>query len=178
MSTIDFVEKVEICHIDETSLLRAEEIYIEAFPPEERRQWDQIAVSVNLPKLRLDGIFVNESLAGIITTWDFGSFIYIEHFAVERRMRGRNIGGAVIAKLARRENRPLLIEVEPSGSTPDADRRIRFYRNHGFEVIDKSYVQPPYVVGLPSVPLWLMSDGAVDPVAATALLHAEVYGKS
>lgn len=167
-------DSVYIQQIADADLDTAQRIYLDAFPPEERRPWESIT-DRDKNRLRLEGIYRNDLIAGIITTWKFDLFTYVEHLAIDRSFRGHNIGGSAIATLARRENRPLLIEVEPSGTTPDADRRIRFYHRHGFEIIDTSYIQPPYGKGLPSVPLWLMSTGLVDPSSAADILHAEVY---
>lgn len=164
-----------------TELEAIREIYIEAFPPEERRPWEEIAspdTQKSGPKLM--GIYHKEQIAGLVAIWDFEKFIYIEHLAVDRSLRGSNIGGRAIDLLKLQTAKPLLLEVEPAESNPEAlaNRRINFYRRHGFDIIGRDYIQPPYGDGLPPVPLWLMSTGPIDPAEATVTLHKKVYGQT
>ena len=73
-------------------LNKLEHIYLEAFPPEERRPWEQIAATPSDSLLRLHAICCNGDAVGLITTWDFGTFVYVEHLAVDISCRGGGIG--------------------------------------------------------------------------------------
>lgn len=69
------------------------ELYIEAFPPEERREISQLE---RLLKSR-DEMFYNAvecdgKLAGLFVYWNFGDFWYLEHLAVYADMRNHKIG--------------------------------------------------------------------------------------
>lgn len=154
----------------------AEQLYLESFPPEERRPWGDIVSGPAGPELRL--IFRDGAFAGIITTWDLGTWTYVEHFAIMPYMRGGGIGGLVLERLAGMDEKPLLLEVErPGDGNPMASRRIEFYRRNGFALLDYDYIQPPYAPGLPEVPLRLMcTDPATDAETATRALHTQVYG--
>lgn len=159
-------------------LSAAEKLYLESFPPEERRPWADIVGGHSCPALRL--IFRDNAFAGIITTWDLGAWTYVEHFAIMPAMRGGGIGGLVLERLAGMDEKPLLLEVErPEDGNPMAPRRIEFYRRNGFALLDYDYIQPPYAPGLPEVPLRLMcTDPATDAEAATRALHTQVYGSA
>lgn len=162
------------------------DIYLDAFAPEERRPWDAIVTPAVPGQPRLRAIYAGDTPAGMVTTWDLGGVTYVEHLCINPAARGNGLGAAVIAALiddartglpdGAAHPAPLLLEVEPAGSTPMATRRIDFYRRCGLDVIDTTYIQPPYAPGLPSVPLWIMStDTALDPAPLHTLLHTRVY---
>lgn len=167
MITLSFPSSAELTAI--------EKIYTEAFPPEERRSWSSLAGDGN-PELR--SIVRDGELAGMISYWNFGTFVYVEHFAIDPSLRGGGTGSEVLAELRRSLGRPVVLEVErPADSNPMAARRIEFYRRNGFHVLSYDYIQPPYAPGLPSVPLLLMStDPSIAPADVAATLHREVYG--
>lgn len=167
MITLSFPTSAELTAI--------EKLYTEAFPPEERRPWSSLAGDGN-PELR--SIVRDGELAGMISYWHFGTFAYVEHFAIDPSLRGGGTGSEVLTELRRRLGGPVVLEVErPADSNPMAARRIEFYRRNGFHVLSYDYIQPPYAPGLPSVPLLLMStDQSIAPADVAATLHSEVYG--
>ena len=161
----------------------AERLYCNAFPPEERRPFGQFLLEPSEKRgpylhtlLLSKGI--SDKFAGIVTTWQFDYFMYIEHLATMPDMRGNGIGANVVNSLRSGLGTPLVLEAEhPSADNPMAERRLGFYRRLGFEVIDESYIQPPYGPGLASVPLLLLSDTpGLDPAEVTCTLHSQVYG--
>ncbi len=155
----------------------AEALYLASFPPEERRPWDEIVNPQSPSGPRLAIILDGGEFAGMVTTWRFDGFVYVEHLAIDHALRGRGIGAALLAELSASAGLPLLLEVEPpADDNPMAARRIGFYSRNGFHLLDHDYIQPPYSPELPPVPLKLMStDPALDALAATAILHREVY---
>lgn len=177
---------------------RLKDIYVEAFPPEERREWDDMPVNDdafafyalidngrdsifeivdNLDKswCKPDLFNCPECVVGLVTVWHFDAFRYIEHLAVSPSQRGRGIGAGVLSAL----EGPLLLEVEPEETGEIACRRIAFYQRNGFHLLDADYVQPPYSPGLPEVPLKLMARGDIGDVRlAICTLHSRVYGRT
>lgn len=147
---------------------RLMELYVEAFPPEERRPLSQMPPA--------DPAFTFYAVgddAGLLTAWRFPDFTYVEHFAVYPELRGHGIGSQALAALPG----TVLLEVEPPECSEQARRRIEFYRRNGFRLLDVDYVQPPYSPGLPSVPLRLMVRGELEDVeVAVFMLHSRVYG--
>jgi len=154
----------------------AREIYLDAFPPAEQRPWDRIMSRCG-GRLNLTGIYIGCRLVGIITTWQFDKFIYVEHFVVDPTLRSQGIGRAAMHIMQQRcDPLPIVLEAEPEHLSPQAMSRIKFYQRLGFHVIDRSYVQPPYDTYLPPVHLWLMStDHELDPHETSLLLHRIVY---
>lgn len=167
------------------------DIYHFSFPESERRDWESLKALAEKGEIDAYVIADGEETVGLVTVWKFGdkvtgkghgtTWIYIEHLALGEACRGRGLGSKVIEEVKKIYGVPVILEVEPSGSTPEADARLRFYGRLGFAAhADYHYVQPPYREGLPEVELTLMSHGldgslSLDKVAAT--LHSRVYGK-
>lgn len=155
-----------------------EKLYLASFPPEERRPWQQIARPEDARGPRLLAVVTEQGTeAGFITYWDFDTFIYGEHFAIDPAQRSGGIGSEAIRAFAALHGKPVVIEVEPEDAPdPMAPRRIAFYRRNGFELLDYNYMQPPYSEGLPWVPLKLMSTYAgIDAATAAQTIHRCVY---
>lgn len=156
-----------------------EKIYLEAFPPEERRPWGSVTRPEQPGRPHLYGIIADGRLAGMVTVWVFDSFAYIEHLAVDPSLRGGGIGAQVLAAVSEEAGGlPLLVEVEhPSAESPETLRRIAFYERNGFMTIATDYIQPPYADGQPEVALRLMATAPIAPTRAARTLHSEVYNK-
>ncbi len=153
-------------------------IYFDSFPIDERRPWGDWVRHITAPTdtIFVDGVFDENNLVGFITSWQFDKFAYIEHFAIDARLRCGGMGRLALQKFLDSVATPVLLEVEPPESSPLAQRRLNFYKRLGFEVISTDYVQPPYTQELPSVPLYLMSTAPLDVQMATITLHQKVYG--
>lgn len=169
------------CATESAGLDPIEEIYLEAFPPEERRPWCDILNkidSVGSP-FSLTVIRLGDRPVGLITAWTFERFVYIEHFAIDPTLRGKQLGSRALKRFCGEQKLPVVLEVEPSSLSNQARRRIRFYERMGFHAFPHfHYIQPPYAPGLPEVELMLMSnspDIALEDVKSK--LHSEVYGK-
>lgn len=137
-------------------------LYLTAFPPEERRPWDDIESMLENggQPYEMYVINCNRVFAGFISYWRFDDFIYVEHFAVESSYRGQGVGTESIRIFVSLDTRPIVLEVEPKASSEMAGRRIDFYLRCGFDAHhDYPYEQPPYAPELPSVPLMLMTYG-------------------
>lgn len=155
---------------------RVRKIYFSAFPAEERRPWDLILNPAEPGCPALYGIYDDGDFKGFVTLWDLGRMIYVEHFAVDSNCRGGGIGGATLSRLKELAGvRPIVIEVEHENVSDEARRRVGFYRRHGFALSDYPYIQPPYDMSLPPVPMSLMSTGDVDYADVAAVLHRNVY---
>lgn len=151
---------------------RLRQIYTEAFPPEERREW--AAMPPADPAFAMYSIVCDSGLtAGLLTAWHMPDFTYIEHLAIAPELRGGGIGSKVLQALPG----TLLLEVEPAETSRQASERISFYNRNNFAMLDVDYIQPPYGPGLPALPLRLMVRGKIDDIsAAIKLLHKRVYG--
>lgn len=117
-------------------------------------------------------------IAGFFAVWDFPEVLYIEHFAVDGRLRGGGIGAAMIGELKALCDKPICLEVEPP-ETEIARRRIGFYERNGFFLNPYPYMQPPISAGRDAIPLLIMTgDGCIDKAIfekIKQLLYTRVY---
>ena len=169
-------------HVDEVARygLKIEQLYVNSFPVDERRPWSEIENMTNTSQMfRFTLLRSAGKPAGFITWWKLKRGIYVEHFAISPSMRSHGLGAMALKRFcAERGNSPVILEVEPAGSEPMADRRIGFYSRCGFKLHkDFDYIQPPYAPGLNPVRLQLMTYGDIGNLSDLAReIKQEVYG--
>ncbi len=115
------------------------DIYTESFPPEERRPTDHFFRLADTPGAPFRILVICDDAghyAGFISYWQFDTFAYIEHFAVNPAARGGGIGACALQEFRAMSGLPVVLEVERPGSNDMADRRIAFYRRNGFHTIE------------------------------------------
>lgn len=98
-------------------------------------------------------------VAGFLAVWEFESFTYIEHFAVDPVLRNSGTGSAMLQELVRKYQKQICLEVE----LPEDEltrRRIGFYERNGFVFNEYPYIQPPISKGKSPVPLRIMTYGS------------------
>lgn len=146
-------------HIENKSDLEfVERLYIESFPPTERRSVTKMHSLIESNDLFDVFVFVeDDNRIGFISTWTFESFTYLEHFAISPEFRNGGYGQKALAVLFDITSQPLVGEIELPDSSEMAQRRVGFYRRHGFTIWDFEYLQPPYEEGYDSVPMKLIT---------------------
>lgn len=169
-------------HFHQQAASTIKEIYFNSFPPEERRSWDSInnLLSQNNSHYNIDIIICNGDVAGFISWWQLRDFCYIEHFAIKQSMRGMGIGTKAISQFTTSTTSTIVLEVELPNRDKMAQRRIDFYSRNGFTSHPHfDYIQPSYGIGLPPVPLMLMTANTpshIDLNNISQQLHNVVYG--
>ena len=96
------------------------------------------------------------NVVGFIATWEFEKFNFIEHFAVDRILRGKGMGTHLLKEYINNSNKPIYLEVE----FPNDDiciRRIEFYKRLGFKLNEFDYIQLPLQIGNELLPLKIMT---------------------
>lgn len=166
---------------DKATLDRVRQLYIASFPPEERRDWNDLQAKASAPGEALSLLIIRSRrrYAGFITSWNLGDVRYVEHFAIDSSLRGSGIGASAITRFVAMEPSPVALEVEPASDSDMARRRIGFYRRCGFTAHpDFAYIQPSYAPGLPELPLMLMTTGPnPDLPSIAASIRSRVYGR-
>ena len=121
-------------------------LYTEAFPVEERREIGQLGELLHTePAMYFNAVECDGQLAGLFVYWDFGSFYYL--------------GQQILDWVKEQLQGVRLLEVEPA-ETEMATRRIHYYERNGYRILDRNYLQPPYVKGGKDFPLWVMGNGS------------------
>ncbi len=126
-----------------------------AFPYEERRDFDDYKIYFKNPHFAPFEIIDGENAVGFINLWVFEFFIYVEHIAIDPQKRGGGYGSKAINLVKEKYNLPIILEAE-APITEIQIKRIRFYENLGFKLNDYDYFQPSFHKGEP-VPLKLLS---------------------
>jgi ribosomal protein S18 acetylase RimI-like enzyme len=167
-----------LASLDALTIERLSAIYHEAFPPEERRPWQQIIHPAAPGAPTLLAIYLDGTPVGLLSYWLFNQFYYIEHLAISQDVRSAGVGSRALATFINDIAKPLpvVVEVEKPESAPIAARRVAFYQRHGFSTISTDYIQPPYADDLEAVPLDLMAtDAQLNAGLVTTTLHKRVY---
>lgn len=128
-----------------------------SFPASERRNYKGQLGEFQEEQFR-SICYIPDGLKGFLNYWDFGDFIYVEHFAVSPELRGQGTGTALIGELRSIVgNRTLVLEAEPLADSNIAQRRIGFYERLGFVLNEYDYIQPVMMEGEEPIPLVIMS---------------------
>ena len=141
-----------------------EELMHASFPEVERRDDDaqrentdhNPLFTVNLiTDNKEDGTIVR---VGLVTTWSFNDFHYVEHLATNPMVRNQGYGKKVIEALISRLPGLVVLEVEePTDEL--TSRRVGFYERCGFKLCNRNYIQPAYRPDGESIPLKIMFHG-------------------
>lgn len=139
------------------SLTFIKKLYEDAFPPHERRDWDSLLKLIpEQQEMHLDLVQTDDGHIGFIIWWEIASGTYfVEHFAIDAELRGKNYGASVLSYYKELLHGRILLEVEPPEDEYSI-RRIGFYERLGFQVQDFNYRQPSYIDPLVSYPMLLM----------------------
>lgn len=132
----------------------------ESFPPEEHRpQKEQKALFEN-PEYKIYVLRDGQSGAvqAFLAVWDFGAWVYIEHFAVSPAYRNAGVGGKMLRDALEFFGGRVILEVEPPEDALTA-RRVSFYERNGFSLNRYPYTQPPISAGRRPIPLLFMTTG-------------------
>ncbi len=140
--------------INETNFPEIYRIMQASFPDDEYRPYEEQLALFQEPEYR-----IYYMPAGFLAVWEFESFLYIEHFAVDPALRNSGTGSAMLQELVKQYQKPICLEVE----LPEDEltrRRIGFYERNGFVFNEYPYMQPPISKGKSPVPLRIMTYGS------------------
>lgn len=130
--------------------------YESLFPPNERREWDQLLDLIVHTQFRLYEIFTHEKFIGFISVWDLTEFSFIEHFGIRHTEQGKGYGAQALTQVLSMNSKPVVLEVEEP-LTETARKRISFYERFSFSVNVGNYFQPSYSKEKVGVKMLLMS---------------------
>lgn len=79
-----------------------------------------------------DTYYKEETEDYILMYAEFPTFIFIDYLLVDAQTRGKGIGSKIIQRL-KQKGKSILLEVEPPDQhDEDTEKRISFYKKHGF----------------------------------------------
>lgn len=119
------------------------ELYLAAFPDNERRNLDYHTETMIQKQFHCEVLLESDEPIGILFWWDLSDFTFVEHFATISTVRGRGYGNQILNELISVSKKPILLEVEhPEDEI--SRRRIGFYERMGFVLNDYPYRHPSY----------------------------------
>ncbi len=145
-----------------------------SFPKDEYRPYELQKKLFENSLYRIYGVWDADDLVAFIAIWEFETFVFVEHFAVEDKFRGKGIGATVLKELRMLYDKMLCLEVE----LPDNDlatRRIDFYKRNGFYLNEYPYVQPSMAQGRNPIPLLIMTNGGRVDINAFGIIKDTLY---
>jgi len=164
---------------DTLFLKKVKKIYESSFPAVERREYKEVKDLLSDQRFSLFAVTFENETVGMLSKWDFQTFVYIEHFAISSVFRGNGLGTYVLQKLIQEDDRQIVLEVE----LPEDEislKRIKFYERNGFIICHESYIQPSYDKDKSSLPMMIMVKHAINTLhdfhAIRKTLYQEVYG--
>ncbi|MFI3264590.1 MAG: GNAT family N-acetyltransferase [Rikenellaceae bacterium] len=119
------------------------DLYISAFPEEERRLKEYHAETMQRDIFHFDIVLDDRMPIGIVAWWDFDEWRFIEHFATSSAVRGKGYGAQILTQFAQEAQKPIILEVEHP-TEEICRRRIRFYQRLGFILNEYHYQHPSY----------------------------------
>ncbi len=119
------------------------QLYESAFPSAERRLLEQHLKAMQDTRF-FPYIYTSEQseLIAICFYWDFTVFKYLEHFAVNPKLRNKGIGSKIIQSLEA-DTEPIILEIEPPVDKLTI-QRLKFYERNNFRQTDYKFVQLKY----------------------------------
>ncbi|MBB4823076.1 ribosomal protein S18 acetylase RimI-like enzyme [Sporosarcina luteola] len=128
-----------------------------SFPNSERRTYAGQKALLEDPHYRLlTRTDDNNRITAFLASWEFTTFRFVEHIAVDPVMRGSGTGGNLMSHYMEESTKPVILEVELPDSEL-AQRRIGFYERLGFHLNPFDYMQPALQEGQTDLPLYIMS---------------------
>ena len=137
-------------------------VYGNSFPSYEKRTLIQQKKLFRKKEYSLFAVLEMRKFLGFLNTWDFDSFLFIEHFAVKEELRGKGIGTKILQNFIQKQKKhrkDIILETERPNVNFAAKKRIVFYERLGFRLCLENYMQPPYSTKKKPVPLFLMQHG-------------------
>ncbi len=167
------LRNLDLSDIEEVSFV--ENLYIESFPPSERRPIEKMLDFYQNNDLFFIDVAVEDGrLVGFLTYWDIDEFIFAEHFAIAPEFRNGGYGRKVM-KLFQKSPKPIILEVELP-STILSERRIGFYQRLGYKLWENvQYQQPAYSVDGLAIPMKLMTYGDLNVERDLIEIRSKIY---
>ena len=133
------------------------EVMEKSFPNIERRNYDGQKKLFNNDFYNVIGYKDDDNkVCAFLAFWKFEDFNFIEHFAVDDRMRGNGIGTMLFKYYLTNTEKLTILEVElPEDEI--SSRRIKYYERMGMKLNEYDYLQPPLQIGNKLLPLKIMS---------------------
>lgn len=135
-----------------------EALYALGFPIFEQRTREQQERAFLSANYHLTAYEENAVFIGFIACWEFDEYVYIEHCAIDRGLRGQGYGSRLLSGFITECPKMVLLEIDPVVDAV-SEARLGFYKKCGFLENPYPHVHPPYRDGYKSHPLTVLTTG-------------------
>ena len=145
-------------------------LYATSFPVHEQRDLAHQRVAFTAQDYHFDIIEDDGRFVGILLYWDMPQYLYVEHFAIDAGLRGKQYGSRALTQLCQ-QGKPVILEIDPPVDDISIKRQ-HFYEKLGFVANPYPHVHPPYKEDLAGHSLVVMSyPAAIDKTLYDAFLR-------
>lgn len=117
-------------------------IYLDSFPVEERRNWDELLQHIDNGRAVMLAMERQQEVVAFAVLRNVTDFVYVEYLAVSFKNQGMGYGSSMLEHITASYGN-VVLEVELP-HTSIQKRRIAFYEQRGFTLLQETYFQPPY----------------------------------
>ncbi len=135
---------------------QTDEILVEAFPEEERRELEEVHSLLGSSELELLVPVENGEALGMLMVWNLPNRVFLENFAVRKDRRSCGLGSKMLSFVRQYWQKSVILEVEPPAGETE-QKRIAFYQRNGFHLSYFPYLMPNLRGAGEPLPLLLMS---------------------
>lgn len=119
------------------------DLYVVSFPIFEQRSAAQQADAFQSEQYKLLAFTEGEAFLGFISYWEFDTYCYVEHFAVNAELRGKGYGSTMLREFQQSTGKLILLEIDPITDSV-SEARLRFYKKCGFHENPYPHRHPAY----------------------------------
>ncbi|HBG59130.1 GNAT family N-acetyltransferase [Proteiniphilum sp. UBA1028] len=149
------MEFLQIIQNDTESWNKVWKLYEESFPVAERRKVGDHLLACGDDRFSPLSAWEGEELIGLMFFWEWDSYRYLEHLAVNPLQRGRGYGSQLLKHL-RDSAHTIILEIDPL-SDEQSVRRLQFYERAGYTLTPYRFVHLPYRLDTKAQELLILS---------------------
>lgn len=138
---------------------QAWDIYEESFPKDEKRTLSEQLKLLEKDTYTMLGHIENDTLLSILFYWQIDTYTYLEHFAINSTLRGKNYGSKILKQFIL-ENKNIILEIEPI-IDEITQKRLSFYEKFNFVVNKHIHFQVPFREDANDLELLLLTQNTV-----------------
>lgn len=153
------MEFIRITHTNEENFKNTWNLYESSFPIYERRTLDTHIKALNDENFYATYVLDNNLFVGILFYWKLDKYIYIEHFAINKNLRGKGYGSKILKEFTH-NNSNIILEIDPPIDDISINR-YNFYKNLDFKLYNFDHVQLPYRKSYEGYKLKILAHGII-----------------
>lgn len=136
---------MEYLQVDPTDSIRWNSVwklYEESFPIAEQRKIDDHLRACEDKRFFPISVWEGNECIGLMFFWEWDSYRYLEHLAVNKELRGQGYGSRMLNHL-RDSFHTIILEIDPLINELSV-RRLQFYERAGYTLTPYRFVHLPY----------------------------------